>query len=73
VRVAGGGGTDFRPVFDWVAHLLGGGAGPDALIYCTDGLGTFPLRAPSYPVVWVVTAAGKPQFPFGMTIRLQPD
>ena len=56
LTAAGGGGTDFRPVFDWVAERCRRGeARPDALIYCTDGWGTFPPRAPDYPLVWGVT------------------
>lgn len=45
----GGGGTDFRPPFDWIAdnHVR-----IDALVYLTDGLGTFPAKPPSYPVLW---------------------
>jgi predicted metal-dependent peptidase len=70
-RLCGGGGTDFRPVFDWVAKQ--GQPRPDAVIYCTDGFGTFPPRVPAYPVVWVVTARGLPQFPFGMALRLKEE
>ncbi len=43
---------------------------PDALVYCTDGLGAFPEWEPRYPVVWVVTAGGLQDFPFGLVIRL---
>jgi len=43
-----GGGTDFRPVFDWVARE---GETPDGLIYLTDMYGCFP-SAPGYPVLW---------------------
>lgn len=71
-KLAGGGGTDFRPVFDWVAQRGQQGEGrPDAVIYCTDGYGVFPPQAPDYPVVWVVTAAGAQQYPFGQVIRLE--
>jgi predicted metal-dependent peptidase len=74
--LAGGGGTDFRPVFDWVAARASRAHGsPDALIYCTDGYGDFPPRPPAYPVVWVVTAEGecKERFPFGMVLRLEKE
>ncbi len=47
---AGGGGTDFRPVFDALAH----DAAVDALVYCTDLSGTLPTRAPAFPVFWLV-------------------
>jgi predicted metal-dependent peptidase len=45
----GGGGTDFRPVFSEIDKLS---IEPDALVYLTDGMGTFPHVAPSYPVIW---------------------
>jgi predicted metal-dependent peptidase len=70
-RLAGGGGTDFRPVFTWMAEHCRGGGRLDALIYCTDGYGSFPEKAPPYPVVWVVTKQGLAEFPFGLVIRLQ--
>jgi predicted metal-dependent peptidase len=71
-RLTGGGGTDFRPVFDWVAgRARREGTVPDALIYCTDGFGVLPPRAPDYPLVWVVTARGRETFPFGLVLRLK--
>jgi len=50
--VKGGGGTDFRPVFDWVAE---NDIQPAALIYLTDMEGYFPKDAPDYPVMWAKT------------------
>jgi predicted metal-dependent peptidase len=47
--VPGGGGTDFRPVFDWVREQR---IEPDALIYLTDLMGTFPSHQPEFPVIW---------------------
>ena len=44
----GGGGTDFRPVFRKLRDDQ-----PDGLVYLTDLYGTFPDRAPEYPVLWV--------------------
>lgn len=49
LKPKGGGGTDFRPVFDYVDKL---GKQPDALIYLTDLLGAFPAKQPRYPVLW---------------------
>jgi predicted metal-dependent peptidase len=49
VKVKGGGGTDFCPVFERVAKEY---EEPDVLIYLTDLEGLFPLHAPNYPVVW---------------------
>ncbi len=48
--VQGGGGTDFRPVFE----RLYGDAAVDALIYCTDLAGQFPQETPRFPVFWLV-------------------
>ena len=45
----GGGGTAFGPVFNWISDQSGQ---PDALIYFTDGMGSFPTQAPPYPVIW---------------------
>jgi predicted metal-dependent peptidase len=66
----GRGGTDFRPVFDRIAreHQL---QSPDALIYATDGYGTFPSDPPQFPCVWIVPAHGQASFPFGEVIRLR--
>jgi predicted metal-dependent peptidase len=71
-RLVGGGGTDFRPVFEWVRQRQQKGEPPpDALIYCTDGFGTFPAAPPAYPLVWIVTPGSKARFPFGQVIRLE--
>ncbi|MBK6742037.1 MAG: hypothetical protein IPG66_03325 [Hydrogenophilales bacterium] len=61
----GGGGTDFRPVFDWLAKDH---TDPDLLVYFTDAEGRFPEREPRYPVVWLVK--GKAPVPFGARIQL---
>jgi len=60
-----GGGTDFRPVFDWVERRQ---ANPDVLLYFTDAEGPFPKRAPPYPVIWLVK--GKAPVPFGIRVAL---
>jgi len=61
----GGGGTDFRPVFE---RLLGD-ATIDALLYCTDLVGEFPLRAPSFPVFWLTPTTDR-RPPFGNHLSL---
>lgn len=61
----GGGGTKFIPVFEQVEKL---GITPDALIYLTDGYGTFPKEEPRYPVLWGMTTDVVP--PFGEIVRL---
>lgn len=63
--ILGGGGTDFRPVFEW---LDGERADPDLLVYFTDAEGRFPECEPGYPVVWLVK--GRAPVPFGVRIQL---
>ena len=64
-EISGGGGTDFRPLFDWIEreHLS-----PDLLVYFTDAEGQFPASEPSFPVAWLVK--GKAPTPFGDRIQL---
>jgi predicted metal-dependent peptidase len=64
-QVSGGGGTDFRPVFDWLRKDQ---LNPDLLVYFTDAEGKFPEREPAYPVVWLVK--GKAPVPFGVRVQL---
>jgi predicted metal-dependent peptidase len=61
IKLVGGGGTDFRPVFDWIAKQ---GVTPDALVYLTDGLGSFPQHHPNYPVIWG-NILPQAKYPFG--------
>ena len=49
----GGGGTDFRPVFEWVEKMEEGN--PSCLIYITDMCGEFPKEQPEIPVLWAKT------------------
>jgi predicted metal-dependent peptidase len=61
----GGGGTDFRPAFDWVAE---NDFAPVCLIYLTDlCCDSFP-EAPEYPVLWVTDS--RSTAPFGETVRI---
>ena len=55
VELRGGGGTDFRPVFDYIEALQQKGAMHElrGLLYFTDGLGTFPGRMPPYKTAFV--------------------
>jgi predicted metal-dependent peptidase len=63
----GGGGTDFRPVFDWVATE----SDPCCLIYFTDlECDRFPSEAPYYPVLWVQTGDTGGLVPFGDIIGI---
>lgn len=66
---AGGGGTDFRPAFQWVEDK---GLEIELAVYITDGYGCHATEPPSYPVIWVVLQGGAADdtFPFGKVIRL---
>lgn len=57
----GGGGTNFRPVFEHAAKM---DVPPKCLVYLTDLDGTFPDKAPEYPVLWVTWTKGG-TVPFG--------
>ena len=64
-RIRGFGGTDFRPVFDYVEVLRERGELRDmkGLIYFTDGLGRFPERAPDYECAFVFMNDGDVKLP----------
>ena len=64
-EISGGGGTDFRPVFDWVETE---NRSPNLLVYFTDAEGDFPKVPPNYPVVWLVK--GKGVVPWGERVQL---
>lgn len=49
IKPKGFGGTDFRPVFEWVEKE---GITPSCLVYLTDMEGAFPKNEPGYPVLW---------------------
>lgn len=53
-RLIGFGGTDFRPVFEYVDRLVKKGEFENlkGVIYFTDGYGTYPERMPEYQVVF---------------------
>ena len=51
----GGGGTDFRPVFELISE---GQELPEVVLYLTDGYGTAPRKEPGYPVIWGVIEGG---------------
>jgi len=64
----GGGGTDFRPVFEWVdANQIA----PVCLIYLTDLCCHSYPPIPEYPVLWVTDS--RREAPFGETVRISLD
>ncbi|MCB1754376.1 MAG: hypothetical protein KDJ38_02570 [Gammaproteobacteria bacterium] len=64
-ELSGGGGTDFRPVFDFLDQQ---DMPPDVLLYFTDGKGAFPPSPPAWPTLWLVK--GSADVPFGQRIQL---
>ena len=69
-KLGGGGGTDFRPVFN---RLEKSKEKPQLLVYLTDLMGTFPKSEPEYPVIWVTKEAGNNvQAPWGIQIDFNP-
>jgi predicted metal-dependent peptidase len=64
----GGGGTDFRPVFEWAG---GRDTPPCCLVYLTDlECHRFPDKVPDYPVLWVRSGDGGVKVPFGEVIDI---
>lgn len=63
--LSGGGGTDFRPVFEMIESfdML-----PSLLIYFSDLDGVFPENEPTYQTIWV--APIKKEVKFGRVIEL---
>lgn len=51
-----GGGTDFRPLFDWVAKR---GRKPEVVIFFTDAFGEYPTVPPPYRVLWCIPDAAR--------------
>jgi len=71
VQITGRGGTDFRPVFDWLeeqGHAADATRSP--VVFATDGYGTFPAAPPACPVIWLRTPRGLQEslFPFGVVV-----
>ena len=64
-EVSGGGGTDFRPVFEYIDNYIDY---PTLLLYFTDGMGTFPQMLPGYDVLWVMPE--DKEVPFGEVLVL---
>jgi len=66
-RTYGGGGTDFRPVFNWIEER---GIEPKGMVFLTDTYGAFPT-APTYPVLWTVPKDLRVEVPFGEILRIE--
>lgn len=64
----GGGGTDFRPVFDRVDELVAMGEHVAGIVYITDLCGPAPTTS-EVPTLWLATT--DIQAPFGRTVRVE--
>jgi len=65
VSLKGGGGTDFRPVFEFIDNNFDD---VKLLLYFTDMEGIFPKKVPNYMVKWVSSKEAEP--PFGKLLLL---
>ena len=71
IKPVGGGGTRFKPVFDYAAKMQERGDRVAALIYLTDMDGPMgELVEPDYPVVWGCVYARPKPAPFGAVVRV---
>jgi len=61
----GGGGTEFAPVFEYLAehHIA-----PHSVVFLTDLCGSFPNEEPPYPVIWASTE--RRDAPFGSVVYM---
>jgi predicted metal-dependent peptidase len=64
-NVIGNGGTDFRPVFEYIQNEI---YDTSLLLYFTDLEGIFPHAKPSFDIKWIVPK--EKQIPFGEVIVL---
>lgn len=65
LQIEGGGGTDFRPVFQHIERLQKSGelAHLKGMIYFSDGYGTFPNTPPPYNAAFVFLNEAPPHIP----------
>jgi len=69
LEMRGGGGTSFRPPFEW---LEANGIIPTCFIYLTDmWCHDFPDPAPMYPVLWIQSGDYDNDPPFGELLSLE--
>ena len=64
----GGGGTDFRPVFDRAEELVAAGEHIAGIVYLTDLMGPFPDSS-EIPTLWLATSNATA--PFGRTVPIE--
>ncbi len=65
-KAVGGGGTDFRPLFEYVDKNI---PNVQIVVYFTDGFGLFPSYVPIYDTLWVMPE--KIKTPFGKVLEIK--
>lgn len=65
-KCLGGGGTSFKPVFDWADNYDGD---IECIVYLTDGYGDQDLITTNHDTVWLTT--DNQQFQFGTVIKFE--
>lgn len=81
MKLKGFGGTDFRPVFNFIDKLIAGKEFTNlkGMIYFTDGYGTFPKRKPQYETAFAFLRSdyeeyGSPEVPpWAIKLVLEDD
>jgi predicted metal-dependent peptidase len=65
IKFKGGGGTAFGPALEKASEF-----NTKLCVYLTDGFGSFPQEAPSFPVIWALTSR-EVQVPFGTSVIIE--
>ena len=78
MTLKGFGGTDFRPVFDYIdrQRSMGELRQLKGLLYFTDGCGTYPQRKPDYETAFVFLENEGNQYevpPWAIKLTLEPE
>jgi len=68
LKVRGSGGTDFKPVFDWIQKQ---NIQPECIVYLTDGYANTDFQPPEYPTLWIRTCRDSPEPEFGESVFLE--
>ena len=68
----GGGGTDFRVVFEYIRHEMSDQL-PACIVIFSDGIGPYPaeVQALGIPVLWIINNI-KTTPPWGRVVRVLP-
>ncbi|MBC9909104.1 vWA domain-containing protein [Chitinophaga varians] len=68
LKPVGGGGTDYRPGFEYIDHCQ---LFPSAVVYLTDGMCYLFPSEPEYPVLWAQFGSFEFYPPFGNVINIE--